>query len=155
MIAELEKLIRESKLDTASCVLRHITRTSRLIVATFDAALSQVGLTGHQFNLLMTLARGGPMNVNGLAAAVGMHPSTTPRLIAPLVRNGLIRTQAGTDRRERLVTVTRKGTGILLRAFPRWAEVQRNIVAQLGEGEWPATMAGLRKIRHSIRGPAQ
>src|SRR5579864_217773 len=49
----LENLIRESKLEPASCVLRHVTSTSRLIVAAFDAALSPAGLTGHQFNLLV------------------------------------------------------------------------------------------------------
>lgn len=145
----LERLIGETNLDPASCALRHLTRTSRLIVASFDAAFSPLNLTGHQFNLLMTLARSGPMTVNYLAAVVGTHPSTIPRLIAPLKRRGLVRSQVGTDRRERLIASTRKASGLLLRAFPRWAETQRKIVSQLGDKEWSLTMAGLEKLRKS------
>jgi DNA-binding MarR family transcriptional regulator len=147
----LEKFIQESNLDPATCVLRHVTRASRLIVATFDAAFAPVGLTGHQFNLLMTLARLGPMNVNSLAGAVGMHPSTTPRLIAPLARGRLVRTQSGTDRRVRVMAITRKGRARLARAFPRWAELQKKMLSHLGTEEWSSAMASLKKIRVLLR----
>jgi DNA-binding MarR family transcriptional regulator len=150
METALESIIRQSELDPAACVLRHVTSTSRLIVAAFDAALRPAGLTGHQFNLLMTLARSGPMNVNSLAAAVGMHPSTTPRVTAPLARCGLIRTQADTDRRVRIIAITRKGSGRLVRAYPYWAEVQRDIVKRLGDQEWLCAMGSLKDIRKSL-----
>jgi DNA-binding MarR family transcriptional regulator len=101
MTNRLERVIRKSNLDPSFCVLRHVTRTSRSVVAAFDTALKPSGLTGNQFNLLMTLARMGPLNVNAVAAAVGMHPSTVPRLIAPLARRRLVRRQAGADRRAR------------------------------------------------------
>jgi DNA-binding MarR family transcriptional regulator len=147
----LEKTIEESHLDPATCVLRHVTRASRVIVASFDAAFAPVGLTGHQFNLLMTLARLGPMNVNNLAAAVGMHPSTTPRLIAPLARGRLVRTRPGEDRRVRVIAITRKGRARLARAFPRWVKLQKRMVSLLGTEEWSSTMASLKKIRASLR----
>lgn len=149
----LEKTIRKTHLDPASCVLRHVTRTSRSVVASFDAAFAPLGLTGHQFTVLMTLARSGPLKVTDLAAAVGMHPSTTPRLIAPLARRGLIHTRTGTDRRERLIAVTRKGHIKLLRAFPKWAEAQRRIVGRLGKAEWSTAIEVLREIRASLRQP--
>jgi DNA-binding MarR family transcriptional regulator len=149
--ARLESIILESNLDPAFCVLRHVTRTSRIVVSAFDMALSPVGITGHQFNLLMTLARSGPLNVNSLAAAVGMHTSTTPRLIAPLARRGLVRARAGIDRRERHMVITKKGYALLLRAFPKWAEVQRRIVSQLGDREWSSEIDVLKNIRRSLR----
>jgi DNA-binding MarR family transcriptional regulator len=147
----LEKIIGESGLDPASCVLRHITRSSRLVVASFDAAFRPLGLTGHQFNLLMTLGRSGPMTVNNLAAAIGMHASTTPRLVAPLGRQGLVRSQPGTDRRERLLAITAKGRAKLIRAYPRWAEVQRRIMGQIGDREWSMGKSILKNIRKSLR----
>jgi DNA-binding MarR family transcriptional regulator len=147
----LQKAIQASHLDPDACVLRHVTRTSRLIVAAFDTAFSPVGLSGHQFNLLMTLARRGPLNVGSLAAAVGMHPSTTPRLIAPLVRDRLILTRAGADRRERVIGITRKGRSRLLQAFPHWIDVQTRVVGQLGERRWSSAMAALRNIRGSLQ----
>jgi DNA-binding MarR family transcriptional regulator len=149
--AALEKLLRESNLETASCVLRHVTRTSRLTVAAFDAALSPAGLTGNQFSVLITLARSGPMNVQSLATAVGMHSSTTPRVIAPLDRKGLVCTRVGADKRQRLISITGKGNERLLRAYPRWAEVQRGILNRLGEQEWSSAMDVLRDIRSALR----
>jgi DNA-binding MarR family transcriptional regulator len=147
---ELEKLIKDSGLDPTCCVLRQVTRTSRTIVAAFDAALAPAGVTAHQFTVLVAVAHGGPMNVNALAAAVGMHPSTTPRMIAPLTRRGLVRVHQGADRRERLVTVTAKGNKTLLCAYPLWAEVQRSILQHLGPAAWPAVIQSLSAIRLSV-----
>jgi DNA-binding MarR family transcriptional regulator len=146
----LERIILESNLDPASCVLRHVTRASRQVVATFDSALDPVGLTGQQFNVLVTLARSAPVNVNALAARVGMHPSTTPRLVGPLVRRRLVSINPGLDRRERLIIITAKGKSKLLRAYPRWAELQRKIVSHLGTKEWSSAMVALKKIRQSL-----
>lgn len=151
MSARLEQIILESKLEPASCVLRNVTRTSRLVVATFDAAFSSVGLTGQQFNVLMTVARSGPMNVNRLAILVGMHPSTTPRLLGPLKRKSLVSIKQGADRRERVIAVTHKGYVKLLRAFPCWSKVQGKILTQLGEQEWSSAMKALKNIRSSLR----
>jgi DNA-binding MarR family transcriptional regulator len=150
--ARLERFIRKSNVDPSFCVLRHVARTSRSVVAAFDAALKPAGLTGNQFNLLMTLARMGPLNVNGVAAAVGMHPSTVPRLIAPLARRRLVRTRAGADRRERLITVTESGQRKLVAAYPYWAALQRQIVTRLGDKGWVSAMAVLRQVRKSIDG---
>jgi DNA-binding MarR family transcriptional regulator len=148
--ARLENFIRQSNLDPSFCVLRHVTRTSRSVVAAFDTALKPTGLTGNQFNLLMTLARMGPMNVNAVAAAVGMHPSTVPRLVAPLAGRRLVRTRAGADRRQRLITVTENGRRKLMAAYPYWAALQRQVVARLGDEGWVAAMRMLQQVRKSV-----
>jgi DNA-binding MarR family transcriptional regulator len=144
---ELEKLIRASGLDPGHCVLRQVTRTSRTVVAAFDAALEPAGVTAHQFTVLVALAHGGPMKVSELADAVGMHPSTTPRKIAPLARRGLVRIRPGEDRRQRLIVLTAKGIATIKRAFPLWAEIQRRILQHLGPGAWPPVMQSLNAIR--------
>jgi len=146
----LEKRIEQCNLDPSTCVLRHVTRTSRMIASAFDEAFAPLGLTSRQFNLLMTLARLGPMNVSGLAAAVGMHPSTTPRLLAPLKRSGLLGSKPGADRRESLIAITPKGMARLNQAFSRWAKLQQKLVSQVGAEEWSSTMANLGKIRKAL-----
>ena len=80
-----------------------------MIVAAFNAALAPASVTAHQFTVLTALAYGSPMSVAALAEAVGMHSSTTPRKIAPLVRRGLVRIRQGEDRRQRLIALTAKG----------------------------------------------
>lgn len=146
----LVDLVRQSGLDPLACVLRHVTRTSRAIVAAFDAALSPAGVTAHQFTVLTALAHGGPMTVNSLAAAVGMHPSTTPRLLAPLTRDQLVRVRPGADRRQRLVSLTPKGQRAVRRGYPRWAEVQREVLQQLGPEVWLSVMRSLETIREAL-----
>ena len=155
MSTPLESVIRKGNVDPSFCALRHVTRTSRSIVAAFDAGLKPTGLTGNQFNLLMTLGRMGPLNVNAVAAAVGMHPSTVPRLIAPLARRRLVRTRAGADRRERLITVTESGRRKLMAAYPYWAAMQRQVVANLGDEGWVAAMRMLQQVRKSVDDRAQ
>lgn len=151
MEKELETLIENTGLDPACCVLRQVTRTSRMVVAAFDAALEPAGVTAHQFTVLVALAHSGPMNVSELADAVGMHPSTTPRKIAPLARRGLVRIRQGEDRRQRLIALTAKGIAAVKRSFPLWAEIQRDILQHLGPGAWPLVMQSLSAIRASLK----
>jgi DNA-binding MarR family transcriptional regulator len=151
MSARLQETIDASDLDPAACILRHVTHTSRLVVAAYDAALRPAGLTGHQFNVLMTLARSGAMNVSNLSVRVGMHSSTTPRLIAPLQRDGLVRIEQGADRRERRIAITAKGSARLVRAFPLWAQVQQKVVDDFGTTRWSGAMKVLQRLRKSLR----
>ena len=150
MKKELEKLIKNSGLDPRCCVLRQVTRASRAIVAGFDLALAPAGVTGNQFTVLVVLAHAGPMSVNALAEAVGMHPSTTPRKIAPLLRDGLVRVGPGADRRRRLIGITEKGNTVLSRAYPLWAGLQRSVLQHLEPGAWPSIMQSLTAIRMAL-----
>jgi DNA-binding MarR family transcriptional regulator len=144
---QLERALRRCKLDPSSCVLRHVTRTSRAIVAAFDRALAPARLTGHQFNLMMTLALAGDLNVRSLADHLGMDATTVPRVAAPLRRQRLIASAVGTDRRERVLTVTARGRRRLATALPLWEAQQRRVIASMGHTAWTDTRARLRALR--------
>jgi len=144
---QLERALRRCTLDPSSCVLRHVTRTSRAIVSAFDRALEPARLTGHQFNLMMTLALAGDLNVRRLADHLGMDPTTVPRVAAPLRRQRLISSTVGQDRRERRLTVTARGRRRLAAALPLWEAQQRKVIAALGASAWTAARAQLRALR--------
>jgi len=144
---QLERALRRCKLHPSTCVLRHVTRTSRAVVAAFDRALEPARLTGHQFNLMMTLALAGDLNVRSLADQLGMDPTTVPRVAAPLRRQRLIASTVGADRRERVLTVTARGRRRLAAAVPLWEAQQRRVVAALGDSAWSDTRAMLRALR--------
>jgi DNA-binding MarR family transcriptional regulator len=72
-------------------------------------ALAPFGLTGHQFNLMMTLGTMGPMAVGALADVLGMDASGVPRAIRPLADGGLIGVERGVDRRQRVLSLTEEG----------------------------------------------
>jgi DNA-binding MarR family transcriptional regulator len=146
-VSPLDRALLRCQLDPASCVLRHVTRTSRAIVSAFDRALAPAHLTGHQFNLMMTLALAGDLNVRSLANHLGMDATTVPRVAAPLHRQRLIAARVGRDRRERLLTVTAKGRRRLAAALPLWEAQQKRVIANMGPSAWNGMRAQLRALR--------
>src|SRR5437763_1691190 len=141
---QLERALKRCKLHPSTCVLRHVTRTSRAIVAAFDRALAPAHLTGHQFNLMMTLALAGDMPVGHLAEHLGMDATTVPRVAAPLRRDRLVTATAGHDRRQRVLTLTARGRRRLAQAVPLWEAQQRRVIAAVGAGAWTDARAHLR-----------
>lgn len=147
---ELQRAIRRCATPPGTCVLHHVSRTSRAVASVYDAAFRPAALTGQQFNVLMSLAHGDGLNVKALARLVGMDPSTIPRVLGPLVTQRLVRTAVGGDRRQRILTVTAAGRRRLARAVPLWDAVQRQVVEAMGTDVWPALVADLRRIRHAL-----
>jgi DNA-binding MarR family transcriptional regulator len=143
-----------------ACILRHVSRTSRAVIAAYDPALAPFGLTGHQFNLMTTLAALGPMTVGALAETLGMDASGVPRAIRPLTDEALVAVERGADRRQRLLSLTTFGRKRLALATPAWARVQEELLGTIGGKHWLSLIAELRSVRRaaaacSTRGPVQ
>lgn len=132
-----------------ACILRHVARASRAVVSAYDPALAPFGLTGHQFNLMMTLGNMGAMTVGALADVLGMDASGIPRAIRPLADDGLIGVERGTDRRQRLLSLTDEGRKRLDEATPAWSRVQTELVDAIGAGRWMSLMTELRAVRRA------
>ena len=132
-----------------ACILRHVARASRAVVSAYDPALAAYGLTGHQFNLMMTLANMGPMTVGALADVLGMDASGVPRAIRPLADQNLIAVERGEDRRQRLLSLTHTGRSLLDSATPAWARVQAELVDAIGANRWVSLMSDLRAVRRA------
>ena len=141
-----------SPLGPDACVLRHVARASRAVVSAYDPALAPYGLTGHQFNLMMTLGQLGPVTVGALAEALGMDASGVPRAIRPLAEEGFITVERGTDRRQRVLSLTTSGRARLDRATPAWSRVQAELVEAIGENRWISMIDELRVVRRAAAG---
>jgi DNA-binding MarR family transcriptional regulator len=134
-------------LAPAECILRHVSRVSRAVVAAYDPALAPFDLTGHQFNLMMTLSEKGPLSVGDLAHALGMDASGVPRAIRPLTEKGLIATAPGDDRRRRMLSITEAGRARLSETVPAWRAVQSELIDAIGCDRWKQLQADLRIVR--------
>lgn len=130
-----------------ACILRHVARVSRAVVAAYDPALAPFGLTGHQFNLMMTLANMGPLTVGALADTLGMDASGVPRAIRPLADSDLISVERGADRRQRVLSLTPAGRALLDKATPAWQRVQAELIDAIGSNRWVNLMSELRTVR--------
>lgn len=140
--------------DPARCMVRHVMRTSRAIAAAYDPALACFGVSGHQFNVLMTLHSKGACTVNCLARRLGMDASTVPRVIRPLAQKSWVNSEKGDDRRQRILSITDEGRQTLMRALPAWAETQNSLVRRIGASNWNQMMTSLSKLRaaaHDLR----
>lgn len=76
------------------------------------AGQDQVTVTQHR--ALVVLAQQGPQSVGAMATHLGVNPSTVTRLVARLVRAGLVsRHRSRSDHREVQVSITARGRDIV------------------------------------------
>jgi DNA-binding MarR family transcriptional regulator len=106
------------------CVCTAARRRSRELTRAFDQAMRGTGVRGAQFSLLATLIQTGPMPIARLANMLGLERTTLTRNLGPLVRDGFVRIDEGTDRRVREAAITPKGEEAARRAFPLWKKAQ-------------------------------
>jgi DNA-binding MarR family transcriptional regulator len=124
--------------EVSGCTCLRARRIARQLTQAYDGALESVGLTVNQFGLLAKLygamQAGRPgLSIGALADRVGMHPTTLNRDLKPLRAQGLVGDLVDTsDRRVRLVIVTRKGVAKLRRAIPLWRRAQKRLEQELG-----------------------
>jgi DNA-binding MarR family transcriptional regulator len=119
---ETTRLVR----DTCLCLAAQ--RAARALARRFDEALRPLDLTNGQFSLLMSLNRPKPPGMRPVAALLAMDRTTLTAALKPLERRGLIQVKADPeDRRGRLLSLTRKGSRLLVKSTPIWRRHHREI----------------------------
>ncbi len=126
-----------------SCTAAQLRRASRAVSNLFDAEMRRAGIRTSQFGLLVALEMAGEATVSRLAERLGLDRTTMTRNLGPLVRQGLVASAAGDDRRNRLLHLTEKGRRTLARALPVWERVQAGVIRGLGETRWKGLLQGL------------
>jgi DNA-binding MarR family transcriptional regulator len=115
------------------CACTRARRAARSLTNLYDSSLKPVGLQITQFSLLRTIERMAPVNVSTLADAMLLDRSTLGRNLTVLERRGLLVLTAGSDQRDRSVTLAPSARRLLQKALPRWEEAQRTVAKSLGK----------------------
>ena len=110
--------------DCRQCVCTAARRRSRELTRAFERAMRGSGLRVTQFTLLATLVQTGPLPTTRLADFLGLERTTLTRNLRPLIRDGLVRVDAGDDRRVHKVAITSTGEEAARRVFPFWRKAQ-------------------------------
>ncbi len=118
--------------DPTNCLCFNLRRAARLATRIYDEALAPLGLTTSQFSALTVLIKAGPLTTNAFAKAMETERTTSTRNLALMEKQGLIRRQAGDDKRTRLIAATPKGKRVHEKALPVWRCIQDEFVAALG-----------------------
>jgi DNA-binding MarR family transcriptional regulator len=112
-----------------------LARAAQQVGGALSGGLAGVGLTPRELSVLLAAAPQ-PRPQLGLAVAIGLDKTTMVATVDALERRGLARRESDPhDRRLRLVAVTAKGRELADRAAAVVAGVERQIVAELPDGE--------------------
>jgi DNA-binding MarR family transcriptional regulator len=124
---------RQELLATRDCLCLAARRAAREITREFDRALRAHGLRATQFSLLAALELRGSTRVSDLAELLGTERTTLTRNLAVAEQHGLVRSAAGADARERILTISGTGRKALHAALSSWKVVQARVQRRLGE----------------------
>ena len=118
------------------CMCANLRRATRALTQRYDEALRPLGLTITQFTILQALSLSGAITQGKLGEILAMDSTTLTRTLAVMSGHGWVAKKYGTDRRERLLRLTRTGESELNRAIPQWRSTQETLRARLGKHRW-------------------
>ena len=126
----------------AQCACFDLRKATRAVSRLYDDRLRSCGLNITQYSMLRTIEYGQQISVSTLSRYMVMDQTSISRALAPLERDRLIRSRAGTDKRTRIVSLTKKGTKFIAKAKPHWDEAQKTFLDLIGDQRW-TVMRGL------------
>ena len=122
--------------ECLDCVCYEFRKTARFVINYYDTALKDADLKSNQFIILVSVAYLESPNFKKLAEFVGIDQSTLARNLTTVEKQKLVSVRAGKNRREKLISLTKKGERKLVSSFPLWRKAQGRIVDGLGTENW-------------------
>jgi DNA-binding MarR family transcriptional regulator len=130
----------------STCMGLHVRRASRILTQAYNDALRPVGLVSNQFTLLVAINLMGATAIGTLAQELFTDQTTLTRNLKILATKGLIKIEAGEDRRVRIVSLTDRGAEVLAQALPIWEQVQADLADRFGASKWQTLLSLLSDI---------
>lgn len=123
-----------------------LAQASHVLVTEMTAAFAEMGVSPRGHCVLST-ARTGEFTQKELAGAVGLDKTTMVVTIDELEAAGLAeRVPSPTDRRARIISVTRAGEKVVARGEKVVSQIQEDVLASLPARERTAFMSGLSHL---------
>jgi DNA-binding MarR family transcriptional regulator len=120
------------------CACGNLRRVARMVTRIYDQQLKSAELEISQHNLLIALDKAGEVNQKWLGVVFAMDSTTLTRTLGRLRKRGWVRSQSGSDRRERLFSLTVAGKRKLAEAQPHWERAQQILRKALSDEGWKA-----------------
>jgi len=134
-----------------ACLCGSLRRAARAITQLYDDMLRPSGLRITQFSILGAAMEMSPITLTRLANATVTDRTTLTRNLKLLEGRGLIRIEAGGDRREREISITRDGADAVKRAYPLWQRAQAQVTRGLGPRRLQAMQTELAEATALLR----
>jgi DNA-binding MarR family transcriptional regulator len=146
---------REKAMDHAPPALAVIERQTAVLIRNIELLYRRTDLHDEldraSYLLLRTLDESGPLDINSLAAALGLDPSTAGRQVCVLRDAGLVeRAPAPEDRRRSIITPTDAGLRQMETVRERRTENLADLLADWSEGDLDTLGAMFGKYNRAI-----
>ena len=143
---------RRLKRVGVTCVGFNMRKAARMVTKHYDAMLEPTGLRSTQFHILATVARHENLPITRLAELLVMDRTTLTRNLKPLEKEEWIAySHSAEDRRQRTVTITSLGHGVLQKALPLWEQAQGRLLDRIGEENGRGLLANLWRFVYGMR----
>ena len=134
------------------CACTTIRKAARAITRFYDEAIERGGLTSTQFAVLRAVEREGDAPMSRVADALVMDRTSLYRVVAPLVRDRLLRcSSSNDDARAKHLTLTPLGRAQIARAARHWAAAQSRVEAHVGTQQWQRMSVWLTELADEVR----
>jgi len=133
-----------------NCVCLNVRKASRAVTRLYDEALQKTGIRSTQLIILMVLEHLEKVTVSKLAEELVMDASTVARNLRPLHKQGLIQIIPGTDRRQRIVSLTAKGQERVEECLEHWNRAQNKIFSAFSEKEFENNLTAINNISDAV-----
>ncbi len=115
------------------CLAVRVRLLNRAISAIYDEAIRPLGITVGQLNVLVAVAKLGPISPRDLARRLSMEKSTLSRNAERMRSHDWIEVQSDDSHPGLLLRARPKGLRLVEEAVPLWKDAQSRTKAMLGQ----------------------
>jgi len=130
---------------SSECLLGHWRKVNRVLTGIYEAEMRDWGVKPSQLNLLVAVAKTGPVRRIDLGKRLHLDPSTLTRNLQLILKQGWIEEKPDeADQRSSRLKITLKGRKLLEGIAPAWKRAQGRARQMLGS-EGAALVLGLKE----------
>jgi MarR family transcriptional regulator, 2-MHQ and catechol-resistance regulon repressor len=152
-VAKLESLSGGSGVH----VFLVLWKAARAVGSYAEKSITDVEMCGSDFAVLEALLHKGPLPINEIGKKIPLTSGSITVAVDRLENRGLVeRREHGTDRRARIVHLTKEGRRLITRAYAQHAaDLERLASASLTTAERATLIRLLKKIGYNAAGYAE
>ena len=133
LLSELRRGTEPHDVMARDCLVGRLRMLNREITGIYDEALRPLGVKVSQINVLIAVAKFGPVAPGVVGELLRIEKSTLSRSVERLRARGWIRVRPGDDERSHRLEITASGRRLVEKSLPLWKQAQKEAERLLGE----------------------
>ena len=115
------------------CLNLELRKANRVLSQIYDSSLAKCGLKTSQYSILRAISFLNITTNRQLQDVLILDQTTLTRGLKPLIRDGYISVNEGSDRRQKELCLSKEGEALYNEAEKLWLEAQSAVEKNLGE----------------------